>query len=62
MPLPEPVRTAVLAVLAEAEKQLNDELMRSWYTSKADPEAARIRRQGVADMRLRATALLTRKP
>lgn len=51
----------VLAVLAEAERQLNAELSAGWYAARSNPDGFKARRQGVEDFRLRVTALLTRK-
>jgi hypothetical protein len=62
MPLPEPIRTAVLDVLKEAERQLNQEALDSWFGARANPEAWQSHRKGVEAMRLRCQALLTRAP
>ena len=62
MPLPEPARSLVLAVLEAAVEQLDQDLRKSWFSSRANPEAFKAHRKGVEDLRLRFTALLTRSP
>ena len=62
MPLTGELRAVVLAVLAKAVEQLDDELRGSWYTARANPDAFKAHRKGVEDLRLRFTALLTRSP
>lgn len=52
----------MLAVLDEAERQLNTELMNGWFAARANPEGFRARRKGVEDYKLRVKALLTRNP
>jgi hypothetical protein len=52
----------VIDVLVEAERQLNSELLNSWFGARTNPEAWQSHRKGVEAMRLRAQALLTRKP
>lgn len=62
VPLPAETRAVVLEVLAEAERQLNQELQAGWYAARANPDAFKARRLGVEEYRLRVTALLTRSP
>jgi hypothetical protein len=51
--------TEVLAVLAKAEQQLNDDALKGWFQARANPDAFKSYRKGVEAMRLRAVALLT---
>lgn len=60
VPLQGQVRDLVLAVLEEAQKQLNTELQGGWYAARANPDGFKARRLGMEEYRLRVIALLTR--
>lgn len=62
LPLPPELAALLLKVMAEAEQQLNQELMAGWWAARSDPNAFRARRQGIEEFRLRVQALLTRRP
>lgn len=53
-----PLRESVIELLKEAERQLNEELFKSWHLARSNPDVWKAKRQGAEDFRLRATRLL----
>jgi hypothetical protein len=48
-----------MAVLKEAEDQLNQMLFKGWHRLKTNPDSVKAERRGVENMRLRTERILT---
>jgi hypothetical protein len=49
----------ILELLEQAERQLNEDAMKSWFQARANPDAWKAYRRGMEALRMRFKALLT---